>query len=349
VSRGLARTGVVGTLRAGSSKRTLGLRADMDCLPIAESNEFEHRSQHENRMHACGHDGHTTMLLGAARHLATTRAFDGTVHFIFQPAEERGGGGQVMVREGLFEQFDCEAVYGMHNLPGLAAGEFAMRAGPTMAAVDEFDLTIRGVGGHAAAPHRAVDPVLAQAHVVTALQAVVARTLDPLSQAVLSVTQVHGGDAYNVIPDFVTLKGTVRTFLPEVRRTLFANLERIAREVSAAFGARAEIVTASLYPATVNTAAETQKAARAAMTVVGKERVNTGIAPLMFSEDFAYMLQARPGSYIFIGNGASSGEGQSDVKGSCMLHSSRYDFNDDVLTLGASYWSALVEQELARQ
>jgi amidohydrolase len=339
VTRGVARTGVVGTLRAGSGARAIALRADMDCLPLVELNEFAHRSSHEGRMHACGHDGHTTMLLGAARHLAATRRFDGTVHFIFQPAEEMAGGGKVMVEEGLFERFPAGAVFGMHNLPGIAAGKFAMRVGPIMAAIDEFEIVIRGAGGHAAFPHLAIDPVLVQAHVVSALQSIVSRQLDPLDNAVLTITQVHGGDAYNVIPESVVLRGTLRSFESAVRERAEAALRRICEQICAGFGARAEISYRHLYPATVNTATETQRAARAAACVVGETNVDTETAPLMGSEDFAYMLQARPGAYIFIGNGAG--------EGSCMLHSPRYDFNDEILTLGASYWVSLVEQELA--
>lgn len=340
VNRGLARTGLVGTLRAGSSARSIGLRADMDCLPLVELNQFAHRSNHQGRMHACGHDGHTAMLLGAARHLAATRNFDGTVHFIFQPAEEMAGGGKVMIEEGLFRRFPVDAVYGMHNLPGLEAGRFAMRVGPIMAAIDEFDITIRGEGGHAALPHRAIDPVLVQAHVVTALQSIVSRQTDPLDSVVLTVTQVHGGDAYNVIPESVVLRGTLRSFRPEVRERSEQALRRIAEQVSAGFGARVEIEYTQLYPATVNTADETARAASAATRVVGAENVATEAQPLMASEDFAYMLQARPGAYIFIGNGAG--------EGACMLHNPRYDFNDEVLPLGVAYWTALVEQELAR-
>jgi amidohydrolase len=339
VTRGVARTGVVGTLRAGSGARAIALRADMDCLPLVELNEFAHRSSHEGRMHACGHDGHTTMLLGAARHLAATRSFDGTVHFIFQPAEEMAGGGKVMVEEGLFERFPADAVFGMHNLPGVAAGRFAMRVGPIMAAIDEFEVVIRGAGGHAAFPHLAIDPVLVQAHVVTALQSIVSRQLDPLDNAVLTITQVHGGDAYNVIPESVVLRGTLRSFEAAVRERAEAALRRICEQICAGFGARAEISYRRLYPATVNTATETQRAARAAARVVGETNVDTETAPLMGSEDFAYMLQAKPGAYIFIGNGAG--------EGSCMLHSPRYDFNDEILALGASYWVSLVEQELA--
>ncbi len=339
VARGLARTGVVGTLRAGSGGRAIGLRADMDCLPLAELNDFAHRSSAAGCMHACGHDGHTAMLIGAARHLAKTRRFNGTVHFIFQPGEEMAGGGKVMVEEGLFTRFPVDAVYGMHNLPGLAAGRFGMRVGPIMAAIDEFDVTVRGDGGHAALPHRAIDPVLVQAHIVTALQSIVARQIDPLDNAVLTVTQVHGGDAYNVIPESVVLRGTVRSFRSEVSERVEQALRHISAQVASAFGARVEVAYRKLYPATVNTAAETASAASAAARVVGDANVATDAAPLMASEDFAYMLQARPGAYIFIGNGAG--------EGSCMLHNPRYDFNDDVLPLGVAYWTSLVEQELA--
>ena len=340
VSRGLAGTGVVGTLRAGASSRSIGLRADMDALPLQELNGFAHASAHAGRMHACGHDGHTAMLLAAARHLAATRRFDGTVRFIFQPAEESAGGGRVMVEQGLFEQFPVDAVYGMHNMPGIPAGRFAMRVGPIMAGVDRFDLRVIGEGGHAAFPHRAVDAVLVQAQVVGALQALVARNVDPLDNAVVSVTQVHGGQNYNVLPESVALGGCIRYLRAEVRAQLREGIERVARGVAAAHGARIEFEFHEGYPATVNTAREVEAAARAARAVAGDGCVDTAVAPVMGAEDFAYMLQARPGAYIFVGNG------DGDV-GGCMLHNPRYDFNDEVLPLGASYWAKLVEQELA--
>jgi hippurate hydrolase len=341
IHRGLAGTGVVATLHAGTSSRAIGLRADMDALPLQELNAFGHASAHAGRMHACGHDGHTAMLLAAARHLAATRRFDGTVHFIFQPAEESAGGGQVMVEQGLFERFPVDAVYGMHNMPGLPAGQFGMRVGAIMAGVDRFDLRVIGRGGHAAFPHRAVDAVLVQAQIATALQSLVARNVDPLDDAVVSITKVHGGEAYNILPEEVVLSGCIRYFRAEVRQLLRSGIERVARGVAEAFGARIEFDYRAGYPATVNTAREVQAAARAAAAVVGAAAVDTNVAPVMGAEDFAYMLQARPGAYVLLGNG---GEGET---GGCMLHNPHYDFNDDVLPVGASYWVRLVEQELA--
>jgi amidohydrolase len=341
VHRGLAGTGVVATLRGGSSSRAIGLRADMDALPLQELNGFGHASTHAGRMHACGHDGHVAMLLAAAKHLSATRRFDGTVHFIFQPAEESAGGGRVMVEQGLFEKFPVDAVYGMHNMPGLPAGRFAMRVGPIMAGVDSFDLRITGKGGHAAFPHRAIDTVLVQAQVVVALQSLVSRNVDPLEPAVLSLTKVRGGEAYNILPEQVALGGCIRYLTAEARDLLRSGIERVAAGVAAAFGARAETEYVYGYPATVNTAREVDAARRAAESIVGANAVDANALPTMGAEDFAYMLQARPGAYILLGNG------EGDV-GGCMLHNPRYDFNDDVLPLGASYWVRLVEQELAR-
>jgi hippurate hydrolase len=341
VHRGLAGTGVVATLKTGTSPRAIGLRADMDALPLQELNGFDHASTHAGRMHACGHDGHVAMLLAAAKHLARTRAFDGTVHFIFQPAEESAGGGRVMVEQGLFDKFPVDAVYGMHNMPGLPAGRFAMRVGPIMAGVDSFDLTITGKGGHAAFPHRAVDTVLVQAQVVTALQSLVSRNVDPLEPAVLSITKVHGGDAYNILPEQIALGGCIRYLTAESRAQLRDGIERIAGGVARAFGATAETRYVYGYPATVNTAREVDAARRAAESLVGPSAVDANVAPTMGAEDFAYMLQARPGAYVLLGNG----EGEV---GGCMLHNPRYDFNDAVLPLGASYWVRLVEQELKR-
>jgi hippurate hydrolase len=342
IHRGLAGTGVVASLRAGTSSRAIGLRADMDALPLQELNGFEHASSHAGRMHACGHDGHTAMLLAAARHLAATRRFDGTVHFIFQPAEESAGGGRVMVEQGLFERFPVDAVYGMHNMPGLPAGRFAMREGAIMAGVDLFDLRVIGRGGHAAFPHRAVDTVLVQAQIVTALQSLVSRNVDPLDNAVVSLTKVHGGEAYNILPEEVVLSGCIRYFTADVQQQLRTGIERVARGVAEAFGARVEYDYQYGYPATVNTSREMQAAARAAASLVGEGAVDTNVAPVMGAEDFAYMLQARPGAYILLGNG---GEGET---GGCMLHNPRYDFNDAVLPVGASYWVRLVEQEMAK-
>ena len=340
VHRGLAKTGVVGVLEVSPGERAIALRADMDALPILEAGDTPYRSTNDGTMHACGHDGHTTMLLGAARYLAETRNFAGTVYFVFQPAEEGLGGGEAMVNEGLFERFPAEAVYGMHNWPGLAAGEIAVRTGPMMAACDEFEITVEGTGAHGAMPHLGIDPIVAAAQIVTGLQSIVARTMDPLEAGVVSVTKIHGGDAFNVIPQAVELAGTVRTFKPEVRETIAAGIERIATSTAAALGARANVSVEGRFPATVNTAEETARAEAAAQAVVGAERVHSDLAPCMGSEDFAYMLQARPGSYVWIGNGAGAG--------GCFLHNPGYDFNDEVLPVGASYWATLVERELAK-
>ena len=339
VHRGLATTGVVGTLRAGSSNRAIGLRADMDALELTERNDFDHRSAHDGKMHGCGHDGHTTMLLGAAEHLAASRAFDGTVHFIFQPAEEAIGGGRVMVEEGLFERFPVEAVYGMHNMPGLAAGRIAVSPGPVMASADEFAVTVHGVGGHAAFPHRAVDPVFTAAEIVVALQTIVARNADPLHSAVVSVTMMAAGEASNIIPETASLKGSARAFTSDMRDLVEAAIERIATGVAQAHGARAEVSYGRGYPATVNHPEETEIAARAAALAVGEANVARDFPPMMGSEDFSYMLQAAPGCYVFIGNG----EGDAHP----MCHSPHYDFNDDILAVGASYWVSLVESTLS--
>ena len=335
---GLATTGVVGTLRAGTSNRAIGLRADMDALDLTERNDFAHRSAHDGKMHGCGHDGHTTMLLAAAEHLAASGDFDGIVHFIFQPAEEGGGGGRVMVEEGLFEKFPVEAVYGMHNMPGLAAGRIAVSPGPVMASADEFAVTVRGVGGHAAFPHRAVDPVFTAAEIIVALQTIVARNTDPLHSAVVSVTMMAAGEASNIIPETASLKGSARAFTADMRDLIETAVGRIASGVAQAHGASAEVSYQRGYPATVNHPEETGIAARAAALAVGEANVARDFPPMMGSEDFSYMLQAVPGCYVFIGNG----EGDSHP----MCHSPRYDFNDDILAAGASYWVSLVETTL---
>ena len=342
VTRGLGKTGVIGTLRKGNSLKSIGLRADMDALPMDERNDFEHRSQNAGRMHACGHDGHTAMLLGAAKYLAETKNFDGTVYFIFQPAEENEGGGRVMVEEGLFEKFPVEGVYGMHNIPGIPIGRFAVRPGPMMAAYDIFEVVVKGVGAHGAMPHHGIDPVVIGAHIVTALQSIVARNLDPMDTAVVSTTQIHAGDTWNVIPQECVLRGTVRTFKKPVQDMIEKRIEQIARNVAAGFGA--EITKwryERRYPATVNSVQETEFAASAASALVGLENVNRNPTPAMGSEDFAWMLLKKPGCYIWIGNG--------DGEGSCMVHNPGYDFNDEILPIGASYWATLVEQQLARQ
>ena len=341
VHRGLATTGVVGVLHGqGGDGKAIGLRADMDALHIHELNEFEHRSKNDGKMHACGHDGHTTMLLGAARYLAETRNFDGTVCLIFQPAEENEGGGRVMVEEGLFEQFPVEQVFGLHNMPGRAVGEIAMREGPAMSAFDIFEVTITGQGAHAAMPHRGVDPVLVAAHCVTALQSIASRMIDPLHPVVVTVTQVHAGDTWNVIPEQAELRGTARSFNREVRDRIEAEVGRIVKTVAEAFGAKAEMRYERRYPAVVNTEDATALAAQVAAEVVGAENIETDAPPLMGSEDFAYMLEAKPGCYIWLGNGVEGGPG------GCFVHNPRYDFNDEAAVVGASYWARLVETAL---
>ena len=342
VHRGLAKTGVVGVIpgKRKASGRAIGLRADMDCLPMHERNSFAHKSQNEGRMHACGHDGHTTMLLGAARYLAETRNFDGTAYVIFQPAEEGGGGGQVMVQEGLFKRFPVNEVYGLHNWPGLPPGKMAVRAGPVMAATDEVQITIRGKGGHGAMPHYAVDPVVVSAHLITALQTIASRNVSPLDSVVVSICSMATSQVgvFNVIPDHVKLVGTVRSFQPETRELAERRLREIATKTAEAFGATAEVVYARGYPATVNSAREAQFAAQVGQRLFGADNVITEHEPTMGGEDFSYMLQARPGAYVFLGQGGA--------EGGCMLHNPHYDFNDEVIPLGAGYLAALVEEAL---
>jgi hippurate hydrolase len=335
VHRGLARTGVVGTLRAGDGTRAIGLRADMDALPIAEQNGFEHRSRHAGRMHACGHDGHATMLLGAARYLAATRRFDGIVHFIFQPAEENEGGGQVMVREGLFDRFPVEAVYGMHNWPGLPAGQFGLRPGPMMAGFNLFEIVVTGRGSHAAMPHQGTDPVVAGAALVQALQTLTSRNLSPLDSGVVSVTQFHAGDTWNVIPSEVVIRGTTRAFTPAVQDLLEDGLRRVCSGIAAGHGCQVAVRYERRYPALVNSEPQSRIAREVLESLVGADNLRWGYEPTMGGEDFAFMLEARPGCYVFIGNGPG--------EGGCMLHNAHYDFNDDILALGASYWVRLVE------
>jgi amidohydrolase len=347
VHTGIAGTGVVGVVRGtggrhpgGGSNRAIGLRADMDALPIREATGLAWASRNEGKMHACGHDGHTTMLLGAARWLAANRAaFDGTVYLIFQPAEEIAGG-RVMVAEGLFERFACEQVYGMHNRPGLPLGRIALRGGPCMAASDVFRIAIRGKGGHGAMPHLTRDPVLIAAHVVTALQAITSRRVDPLKTAVVSATRVHVGDAFNVISEEAEIGGTCRTFLPEVRDLVEAELLRLVPRIAHAFGAEAEVEYGRRCPATVNSPEETQLAAAAAVLAVGADAVDSDGEPMMAAEDFSYMLEQRPGCYVWLGNG------QVGEPGGAMLHSPGYDFNDAALAIGAGYWTRLVETVL---
>jgi len=342
IHRGLAKTGIVGVVRGKlPGSRAIGLRADMDALRIEEANTFTHRSQHPGIMHACGHDGHSAMLLGAARHLAENPDFAGTVYLIFQPAEENEGGARVMIEEGLFDQFPMEAVYGMHNAPGYAVGQLDLRDGPMLANFDIFDIVIQGKGSHGAEPHLGIDPVIVQANLVNALQTICSRNIDPLESAVLSVTQVHGGDIYNVIPDKVILNGTVRTFKPEIQDLVEAGMKRIAEHIGQAFGATISVNYERRYPALVNHTEHFELCSQAAARVFGEGNVITDTPMDMGGEDFAFMLQAKPGCYVYIGNGEGS-------KGGCMVHNPHYDFNDDILSQGASYWVMLVDTVLSR-
>ncbi len=343
VHTGLAKTGVVGVLRSGRSEasemRAIGLRADLDALHIQEKSGVTHASTVPGKMHACGHDGHTAMLLGAAAALARRKSFDGTAYFIFQPAEENEGGGRVMVEEGLFERFPMRAVYGMHNWPQKPFGTFAMRAGPLMGAFDIFEIVATGKGAHAAMAYTGKDPMLFVAHAISALQTIVARNLHPLDAGVVSVTQVHGGDTWNVIPQEVVLRGTVRTFKPDVQDLIEQRMRTIVAGIAAMFEMTATVRYERRYPATVNDATETKHAIAAAAAVVGAANVDTEPVPNMGSEDFAFMLQAKPGCYVWLGAGRGA-----DTPN---VHNPHYDFNDDALAIGASYWVTLAEQQLA--
>jgi hippurate hydrolase len=339
IHRGLAKTGVVGVIRAGSSKRMIGLRADMDALPLKEMNEFPHRSKHEGCMHACGHDGHTTMLLGAARYLSQHKNFDGTVVFIFQPAEESEGGAAVMIEDGLFEKFPVDAVYGLHNWPGIPVGEMAVMPGPVMAGTCAFEISVRGHGCHAAMPHQGVDTIVAASQLVQALQTVVSRNLHPCDAAVVSVTQFHSGSAWNIIPEEAVLRGTIRTFKPEVQELVERAVERLCSGVASANGAQIGVVFDHRYPPTVNSVAETAICREVAATLLGDDKVRKDELPSMGAEDFAYMLKEKPGCYVWLGNGPGLG--------GCTLHNPHYDFNDEIIGLGVSYWVGLVEKTLA--
>ncbi len=348
IHQGLAKTGVVGVIQgrrtAGTTTsnsgplRTIGLRADIDALDIQEQNDLPYKSKFAGKMHACGHDGHTTMLLGAAKYLAETRNFTGSVCVIFQPAEENEGGGRVMVEEGLFDKFPCDAVFGMHNWPGIPVGQFGACSGPIMAAFDVFEITVKGQGTHAAMPHLGIDPIVEAAQIVTALQTIASRNVNPLDQVVLSITQIHGGDTWNVIPTEVKLRGTVRTFRQPVQDMVEANVRRIITGIAASLGGSADLRYERRYPATINTAQETEWASATAVEVAGEDQVDTHVAPCMGSEDFAFLLQKRPGCYIWAGNGPSD-NGR-------LLHNPKYDFNDDLLPIGATYWARLAERLL---
>ena len=338
VETGIAGTGVVGTLRKGMGNRSIGLRADLDALLINETNDFEYKSKNPGQMHACGHDGHTTMLLGAAKYLSEQGNFDGTVNFIFQPAEENEGGGRVMIEDGLFDKYPVESVYGMHNIPGMPVGSFAIKPGPIMAAFDIFNLKVIGRGGHAAMPQTTVDPIIVGTKIIDAFQAIISRSIDPQEPSVLSVTQFHGGDAYNVIPNQVEIKGCTRCFSPNVQKKLEDEMRQISESICKAYGADCEFHYEHRYPAPINSEEEANLAGQVAQEIVGEERVNLSPKPGMGSEDFAYMLQEKPGSYIWIGNG--------DGEGSCMIHNPGYDFNDEILPIGATYWVKMAEEIL---
>lgn len=335
VTRGLAGTGVVGTLRRGNGPHALGLRADMDALPITEETGLPHASRTAGAMHACGHDGHTAILLAAARYLASEGRFSGTLHLIFQPAEEIGQGARRMIAEGLFERFPCDAVFGLHNWPGVPAGRFGFVAGPAMASVDWARIRVTGRGGHGAEPHSAVDPVVAAAHVVTGLQTIVSRNAAPLDLAIVTVGSIHGGSAANVIPDTVELTLTTRAFRPEIRQLLERRVKTVASLQAESFGALADIEWKQGFPSVVNHKAETDFARGVALDLFGEAGVEPDFAPRTASEDFAFLLQERPGSYLFVGNGDSA-----------PLHSPRYDFNDALIEPAATYWAALAESFL---
>ena len=348
VHRGMATTGVVGIVKSGTSDRAIGLRADMDALPVTELNTFDHASRHPGKMHACGHDGHTAMLLAAAQHLAKHRNFDGTVYLIFQPAEEGGGGAREMVKEGLFERFPMDAVFGMHNWPGMKAGQFAVSPGPAMASSNEFTITVNGKGGHAAQPHTGIDPVLVACEMVQAFQTILTRNKKPIDAGVISVTMIHAGEASNVIPDACTLRGTVRTFSLEVLDLIESRMATIAKHVCAAHEAQCDFRFNRNYPPTVNSAAEANFARGVMAGIVGADNVLVQ-EPAMTAEDFSFMLLARPGAYAFIGNGDGAHRDMQHGCGPCTLHNASYDFNDDLIPLGATCWVELAEQFLRRE
>jgi hippurate hydrolase len=331
---------VVGVIRGRAGSRAIGLRADLDALDMQEGTGVAWASKTPGKHHACGHDGHTTMLLGAARHLAATRDFDGTVYVIFQPAEENEGGGRVMVEEGLFDRFPMASVFGMHNIPGMEAGTFAIRPGPMMASYDIFEITLTGRGAHGAMPHHGIDPITTGAELVQTLQTIVSRNIDPLEPAVLSVTKFHSGTAWNIIPNEAVIGGTVRAFSEAVQTQVEQRIRELCAGTALSHGATISVRYERRYPPTVNTSAEAELCASVAASLVGTERVKRELKPAMGSEDFAWMLQARPGAYMWLGNGTGS-------VGGCMVHNPGYDFNDAVLPIGAAYWVRLAETALS--
>ncbi|EIL1430365.1 M20 aminoacylase family protein [Escherichia coli] len=337
VEQGLATTGIVATLKVGDGEKSIGLRADMDALPIYENSGKPWASKHPGLMHACGHDGHTTILLGAARYFAETRRFNGTLRLIFQPAEEMINGGEIMVKEGLFDHFPCDVIFGMHNMPGLPVGKFYFQPGALMASMDQFHITVRGCGGHGAIPHKAIDPVLVAAHITTALQSIVSRNVDPLEAAVITVGSIVAGEAANVIPDSAEMKISVRSLSRDTRQLLLTRIPALAQAQAASFGATAEVTHVNGTPVLVNDEEMARFAWQVACKTFGEERAEFGIKPLMGSEDFSFMLEAQPkGGFLLFGNG--------DVgEGSCMVHNPGYDFNDASLVPASSYWGALVE------
>ena len=346
VHRGLGKTGVVGIVKNGNSPRAVGLRADIDALPITERNSFAHASRHPGKMHACGHDGHTAMLLAAAKHLARHRHFDGTVYLIFQPAEEGGGGAREMIKDGLFERFPMEAVFGAHNWPGMKVGQFAVKSGPVFASSNEFKITIHGKGAHGAMPHLGIDPVPVACQMVQAFQTIITRNMRPIDTGVISVTMIHTGEATNVVPESCVLEGTVRSFTTEVLDLIERRMKTVADATCAAFEASCEFEFSRNYPPTINHAAETEFAKSVMAEVVGSENV-LEFEPTMGAEDFSYFLQARPGCYFVIGNGDGAHRAGGHGLGPCMLHNPSYDFNDDLIPLGATLWVRLAERWLA--
>jgi hippurate hydrolase len=349
IVRGMGGTGVVGIIKNGSSQRAIGLRADMDALPVQEINSFPHASKHAGKMHACGHDGHTAMLLGAGRYLSQHRNFDGTVYLIFQPAEEGGAGAQRMIDDGLFKQCPMDAVFGMHNWPGAAVGTFGVTPGPMMASSNEFDVIVKGKGSHAAQPHLSIDPIMIAIQIAQSWQTIVSRNANPVDAAVLSITQIHAGSATNVIPDEAQLIGTVRTFSLNVLDLIEQRMREIAQHTAAAFGAEIEFRFHRNYPPLINHKKETTFATKVMQSIVGEENVNPHVEPTMGAEDFAFMLRDKPGCYVFIGNGEGAHRIAGHGLGPCNLHNASYDFNDALLPIGATYWVRLVEAYLPAQ